>query len=183
MSTEYVGSVGTLGGGTDATWMFSTEEKCLGGWEYDSTYTVGGGIGLSGTKGCVGIPTGTLGLLCLTVRWVAAEVKPMVDSSDVVENGDATTATETGLGVFLLTVGRKTTGAVAARWVMKPGAKGLAVLFKTELAGSSGRGAGGGGITASAEVTEKLVTCTTEGAGAIVCEVSSLIISKTLWVA
>lgn len=104
---------------------------------------------------------------------------PMSCSSDAAENDGTTTDTETGLGVFLLTAGRNTTGAVAARLITQPGANGRAVLFNTELAGSSGRGVGGGTITVSAEGTEGLVCGNTEGAGTIVLKVSLLTITGT----
>lgn len=67
--------------------------------------------------------------------------------SSIEENGACTTATDTGRGVFLATVGRKTTGAVEARLLMKPGANGRAVRFSTELEGSSGSGVGAGAVS------------------------------------
>lgn len=75
------------------------------------------------------------------------EGQPLAGSSDVVEKGGPTIDTEVaGRWALLVTTGRNTTGAVAARLVTNPGLKGRAVLLTTELEESSGSGVWGGGM-------------------------------------
>lgn len=72
---------------------------------------------------------------------------PLGGGSDEVEKGGPTIDTEVaGRGALLVTTGRNTTGAVAARLVTNPGLKGRAVLLRTELEESSGSGVWGGGM-------------------------------------
>lgn len=74
--------------------------------------------------------------------------------SEEVEKGGGTMPAEVaGRCGFLATVGRNTTGAVAARLATNPGANGWAVLFRTELEDSSGSGVWEGGAGAVRMVT------------------------------
>ena len=112
-------------------------------------------MGPSGTLAALGTTAGTGAGAGATTEGAGArkgadiEVEKeiaLIFLSSPAEKGCCTTATETGRGALLATAGRKTTGAVAARLLMKPGANGRAVRFRTELEGISGSGVGVGAV-------------------------------------
>ena len=142
--------VGTKGV-VDPGGIMSTDVK----WSGFGGATANAGLGMKGPSGTddgeENIGGGPMGGCERTSKAGSVEV----------ENGGGKTAAEAGRWDLFVVVGRNTTGAVADRLVMKPGAKGRAVLLRTLLEGCSGNGvsvSGAGGV--------RIVTGAVAGLGA-----------------